>query len=330
MKQTGLRRVLLGLAVCVLAMAETDLSGKWAGGPFVVNLKQDGNKLTGTVEASADELYPLKDGLIEGDRVTFSIGTFQFDLRLTGDAMKGEMKMEHGSIPLLLQRAAAVNAGGPLVFEVASVKRSPSNSGNAHSLRLDPGRLTCSGVTLKALLELAYNVKNYQISGPEWLETERYEIAARFPAAAPVDRVGQMLQALLEERFKLTARRESKETPVYALVVGKGGLKLKETEMGPGGTAMSPGKVTARKMSMARFAELLSGQVDRPVVNMTGIPGIYDFTLEWAQDAQAALDAGPAVDIYTAVAQLGLKLEKRQVPVEMLFIDQAEKLPVDN
>jgi uncharacterized protein (TIGR03435 family) len=139
-----------------------------------------------------------------------------------------------------------------------------------------------------------------------------------------------MLQALLVERFRLIARRESEETPVYALVAGKGGFKLKETEMGPGGTSISPGKLAATKMSMARFAEFLSGQVDRPVVNMTGIPGIYDFTLEWTQDAQAAPDAGLAADIYAAIAQLGLKLEKRQAPVEMLIIDHVQKLPVDN
>jgi uncharacterized protein (TIGR03435 family) len=325
------RRILIGLAMSALAMAEMDLSGQWVGGPFVVNLKQDGNKLTGTVEASADERYPLKDGAIDGDRVTFSIGTFQFDLRLDGDAMKGEMTMEQRSVPLILQRAAAAKAGGALVFEVASVKRSAAGSGSGSNMRLDPGRLTCVGVTLQALLALAYNVKNYQISGPGWLDTERYEIAAKFPAATPVDRVGQILQALLVERFHLAVRRESRDMPVYVLVADKDGFKLKETEIGPSGTSSSPGKMTATKISMPRFAEFLSSQVDRPVLDLTGIRGIFDITLEWARDANAAADTGPSPDIYTAIRQqLGLKLEMRRTPVEMLIVEHADKTPVEN
>jgi uncharacterized protein (TIGR03435 family) len=112
--------------------------------------------------------------------------------------------------------------------------------------------------------------------------------------------------------------------PVYALVIGKGGLKMKEVEMGPGSSNLSGTKLTARKITMARFAEHLSGLVDRPVVDMTGSPGVYDYDLEWTKDA-----AGP--EIYTAIQQqLGLRLETRKAPVEMLVIDRAEKTPIEN
>jgi uncharacterized protein (TIGR03435 family) len=163
------------------------------------------------------------------------------------------------------------------------------------------------------------------------LDTERYEVTAKFPAVTGFGEARQMLQTLLTERFQLAVRRESKEMPVYALVVGKDGFRLKETEMGAGGSSSAPGKLTATKMSLNQFAELLSGQLDRPVVDFTGIHGAYDFTLQWAPDTNANSDPGPAADIYVAIQQqLGLKLETRKAPVEMLIIEHANKAPVEN
>jgi uncharacterized protein (TIGR03435 family) len=325
-----MRKLLLGLAMCALAMAETGVSGKWVGGPFLFTLQQDGNKLSGTGGPGASEQYPLKNGVIEGGRATFSIGTFQFDLHLEGATIKGEVKMEGQTYPVILQRAEAAKAGGPAAFEVASVKPSPPEV-HGSTMHLDPGRLTCSGASLKELIQRAYNIKNYQISGPDWLDTERYEIAAKFPGTYGVDQVVQALQALLVERFRLTVHRESKEMAVYGLVVGKGGFKFQETEIGAGGISGYRGKLVAKKVSMARLAEFLSTRVDRPVIDMTGISGIYDFTLEWAPDGNAPADSGPTADIYTAIEQqLGLKLETRKAPVEMLVIDHAEKVPIEN
>ncbi|SPE36443.1 conserved exported hypothetical protein [Candidatus Sulfopaludibacter sp. SbA3] len=168
-----MRKLILGLILCGLAIAETDLTGKWTGGPFHLNLKQNGNKLTGTAGPGDSEQYPLLDGVIDGDHVTFHVGTIQFDLKVEGATIKGEMKADTQAIPVILQRVDAQQAAGPPLFEVASIKPSPSEEGRGSNMRLDPGRLTCSGVTLKRLLMRAYNLRDYQISGPEWLDSER-------------------------------------------------------------------------------------------------------------------------------------------------------------
>src|ERR1039457_5492305 len=93
----------------------------------------------------------------------------------------------------------------------------------------DPGQLTYTNVSLKNILTNAYNVKGYQLSGPKWLDSERFDITAKIPMGATKEQFQLMLQNLLAERFKLTLHHETKELPMYALVVGKGGSKLKES-----------------------------------------------------------------------------------------------------
>ncbi|HWC95916.1 MAG TPA: TIGR03435 family protein [Candidatus Sulfopaludibacter sp.] len=324
-----MRIVFLGIFACFLALAETDVTGKWAGGQFTLNLKQDGTKLTGTAGPMSSEQYPIQDGVIDGDHLTFHLGTFQFDLHIEGAGIKGQAKMGEQNVPVILERVEALQTGGPLSFEVASVKHS-SAEGRGSNMRLDPGRLTCSGVTIKALIRRAYSVQDYQISGPDWLDSERYEITAKFPVKYGVDQIVQMLQNLLAERFKLTIRREKKDMTVYGLVVGKGGLKIHEAEVGNGSTSMNRGKMNAQRINMVHLAEVLSGQVDRPIVDMTGLTGLYSMTLEWAPDANAVSENGPTADIYTAIQQqLGLKLEVRKAPIDML-VEHAEKNPTEN
>jgi uncharacterized protein (TIGR03435 family) len=147
-----------------------------------------------------------------------------------------------------------------------------------------------------------------------------------------------MLQALLMDRFKLAVHREKKDCPMYALVVGKNGPKLHEAEVGrsQSSTERSRGHLTAQRISMPTLAEALSAEVDRPVADMTGLKGAFDLTLEWAPgesqwDARVIADSAVKPSIFTALQQqLGLKLEARKGPIEVLVIDHAERVPAEN
>lgn len=173
---------------------------------------------------------------------------------------------------------------------------------------------------LKDYLTVAFRVKIYQISGPDWIGSERYDISAKIPAGAKEDQVPEMLQALLVERFQLKTHKEKKDFPVYALIVAKSGLKAKPTPQdaqpqtdeaprpavnvtgggGPRGVNINMGngssfsladnKFVARKLTMAQLAETLARFEDRPVVDITGVEGAYDLELEFtAEDYRAML-----------------------------------------
>jgi uncharacterized protein (TIGR03435 family) len=268
-----------------------------------------------------------------------------------------------GTSGLFCQQAA-----GP-AFEAASVKPSPPITGNNIRVKMggDPGRVNYSNATLRMVLSRAYNVKMSQISGPDWINTERFEIVATVPPKTPAETVALMLQNLLAERFQMKVRREQKVMPVYALVPGKGGSKMRTAEPGAEDNriqiSMGPrGRRLAGNLSMSRLVDALSNAVDRPVVDMTNLKGIYDVDLEWAPDegsrggmlfggpepgAGAGPGAGPgpgpgpglreqrensdAPTIFTAVQEkLGLKLESRKAPVDMIVVEHAEKVPTEN
>jgi uncharacterized protein (TIGR03435 family) len=243
-------------------------------------------------------------------------------------------------------------------FEVASVKPAPPPSDNRMRVGMsgDAGRVNFSNVTLINLMARAYNVKDKQISGPDWLKSERYDIVATLPAGAPKDQVPMMLQSLLEERFKLSLHRETKVLPIYALVVGKNGPKLHQAD-GEGGLRMSmspKGRKMTGSVDMARLADVLSTLMDRPVLDMTELKGNFDIGLDWTPDGQtggpgffgsggggrppegggegkAAPESADAPSIFTAVQEkLGLRLEGRKSPVEILIVDHAERAPTEN
>ena len=269
--------------------------------------------------------------------------------------------------PAFCQSAAAP------AFEVATIKPSAPPSGGLFRIarREDPGRIDYTYVSLKDCIRLAYRVKENQVSGPDWLASQRFDIAAKFPAGATRDQLPEMMQALLAERFKLAVHREQKEMPVYALVVAKNGPKLKPSETpvappsdrpaGPGGVMkgnmnvkmMGRGRLEANQMSMSSFTDILSQLVDRPVVDMTELKGVYDFKLDYTPDEghmqKMAMMAGVAPgalhdrptdggssessgpSIFTAVQeQLGLKLEGRKSMVDLVVVDRMEKTPSEN
>jgi uncharacterized protein (TIGR03435 family) len=231
-----------------------------------------------------------------------------------------------------------------LEFEVASVKVAPPQPiGHIHSrssinnaTQSEPGRLNYTYVNVQQVLCEAYRVFVYQLAGgPGWLETDRFDISAVIPAGTQRDQVPLMFQALLVDRFKLALHRETREMSVYALVVGKNGPKLKAAESATGISSHSDGgpiHVTAAT-GMDAFANYLSQRLDRPVLDQTGLKGPFEITLDWAPDSPqrpGASDDLSGPSIFTALQeQLGLKLEGRKVPVEILVIDHAEK-PSEN
>jgi len=172
-------------------------------------------------------------------------------------------------------------------------------------------------------------VQDYQIVGPDWLAQDRYDIVAR--AAVPVagqQVLQQMLQSLLAERFKLVVRREQQPRPAYALVVSEAGSRLRRSQdsSGGGSTTSDIGRLSFTATPMAALARRLSQLLREPVIDVTGLDGAYDFTLQWQQD-----DSVPGASLFTAVQeQLGLTLERRRMPVDVLVVERVERAPVGN
>jgi uncharacterized protein (TIGR03435 family) len=223
------------------------------------------------------------------------------------------------SLGLLAQAIA------PPSFEVASVKSNKSGSGSSWD-RFCDGRFIASNVTLHHCIQLAYGVKEYQISGPAWLSSERYDIEAKTDSPVPPDQQRTMLQTLLADRFKLKLHRDVKQLRVYVLVAGRRGFKLHAVEPGPERDRAGQGFISGQKMPLSRLADKLSQVLDRPVLNRTEIGGVFDIELKWDRDG-----SDDASSVFAAVEeQLGLKLESRKGPVEILVVDQAEKVPTEN
>ena len=227
---------------------------------------------------------------------------------------------------VLLATAVCCIAEVPTEFEVASVK--PQAPGDTRgSIGPSPGAFIANGIPLKILIEIAYHVKDYQISGgPDWIATDHWDVSAKAPAGfIPTGQQMQpMLQALLADRFRLKLHRETRELPAFALVVGKGGPKLTATTFADSRISIGHGIFTGQKIDMDGLADALASESDRTIVDQTGLAGQYDITLKWNPDAT---DSDPAaVSLFTAIQeQLGLKLEATKAPVEMLVIDSVQK-----
>jgi uncharacterized protein (TIGR03435 family) len=185
-------------------------------------------------------------------------------------------------------------------------------------------------VTLKRCIMGAYGIGPNQIlGGPDWLNSNRYEILAKADQPVGDDILMVMLQSLLAERFKLAIHRETRTLPAFVLEVGKNGPKLERAENGESTTRNSRGRIEAKSITMDRFAEVLSRQMDLPVVNRTGLEGVFNLTLQWTPESSrpARTDGLPmesAPSIFTAIQQLGLTLRSRKTPIGVLVIDHAE------
>jgi hypothetical protein len=204
-------------------------------------------------------------------------------------------------------------------FEVASVKivKSGDLQDDREDIRTAPGTLSMRRVSLKSCIQWAYGLSGFQISGPGWLGSDRFDITAKVASPAKDDQLRLMLQSLLAERFKLSLHRDQKEQQVYVLTVSKGGPKFHESN-GDG--------------SMPQLAEYLAIPMRRPVQDRTGLADRYDFALDLTRYATG--DAQPqdmAGMVLTAVQdQLGLKLESRKGPLTFLVVDHAVRVPTEN
>jgi uncharacterized protein (TIGR03435 family) len=190
------------------------------------------------------------------------------------------------------------------------------------------------GFSMERLLRRAYRVEAYQLVGPSWMAAERYSIQVKPPEGTTRDQYPQMWQTLLAERFLLRAHRETRELAVYALVVGKKGARMKSgvpTEedaacSNPPGGHLDCGNATMEDLAAYLNAISTMG-IDLPVVDRTGLTGRYSFALQWHT---ARNPAGPEESIFVSIANLGLRLERRKVPMEVVVVDHLERRPTEN
>ena len=238
-------------------------------------------------------------------------------------------------------------------FDVASVRptapgqpgitpRRGANGGFINPFRRDDIKVTPDSViihstSLKAIIAWAFAAKEYQISGPDWLDTTRFDISAKSGDETTEDRMRLMMQGLLADRLKLAYHRANKETQCYALVIGKNGSKLVEStsegesEVNPDQSRM---QITFLRTPLSALTDLLYLFLRTPVVDETGLNGKYDLTVNAMKYMSMANDSGPMDPvslIMTAVQEeLGLKLESRKVSLDMLVIDHVEKSAGEN
>jgi uncharacterized protein (TIGR03435 family) len=224
-----------------------------------------------------------------------------------------------------------------LAFEVASIKRSPAN--RFVPPVLDPLRFRVVE-SLEIAIEWAYQIHGYQLSGGlPWVHRDYYQIEGRAQGPSTPQEMRLMLQGLLAERFKLKLHRESKEMSIYALVVGNSGPRLQSSAGAcsmDGCIDVGPGAFNARWATMDAVAVTLSNLVDRPVLDKTGLTGRYDFRMKFDPTLIKPYDGQPASTpstdsptIFSALQELGLKLEPRRSAVEILVIDSAAE-PSEN
>jgi uncharacterized protein (TIGR03435 family) len=264
-------------------------------------------------------------------------------------------------------------ADSNLTFEVASVKLDAPDAPRVGTQggpgTRDPERFSGRGMPLRLYLCLAYATADCQeqISGPGWIDSEKYDVEVKIPPGTTKEQYKRMLQNLLTERFKLVLHHDTKVRQVYELVVAKDGPKFKES-VAPSGDAPIPGppgklamdkdgfpvlppglpgfinkfgpgalsRWTAQQQTMSVLATRLSTNLaaDRPVIDKTGLTGKYDFRLSYdihRPGAPADPDDAPGMIVFDAVQkQLGLKLVDAKAPFDFVIIDRGDKTPTEN
>jgi uncharacterized protein (TIGR03435 family) len=225
-------------------------------------------------------------------------------------------------------------------FDVASLKPSPSDGGliNINHGSLNHGAVALTNVTLSECTQFAYGlISDDQVDGPVWKRDRhiRFDIAAKTSPDASLDQVRPMMQHLLAERFHLAVHRAQKPIAHLELSVARKGLKM---PVSPAGAVRVPstyklGRVIYDQMSMHTLTVQLSRLLRQPVLDLTGLTSLYDVRLEWAPDDAPPADAAavPLPDIFQAVEEeLGLHLESKKTPLDVIAIDRAEQVPIAN
>jgi uncharacterized protein (TIGR03435 family) len=265
---------------------------------------------------------------------------------------------------ILCRLAVGQTPAAKLAFEVASIKPDASGrltpadiaSGRIHSF-VDDQRADFGAISLSTLIQMAYGFPDDRITRPAWVAEQRFNIQAKLPEGAKKQQVPEMLQALLAERFKLAVHQEKKIVPVYFLTVSKDGPKLKtstaadDVQIGcNGGFRKVCQKMTMQALAeslttMGRLNALMVGAdaslgIDRPVIDMTRLSGVYDFILEYGQ-ARGGGRGGPGTaspppadaaprSVFDAVKDLGLRLDAGKNEFDSLIVDHVERTPTEN
>lgn len=255
-------------------------------------------------------------------------------------------------------------------FEVVSIRPAPPPDPRGMTVGShggpgtdDPGLFICENCDLSGVVSWAYGIEGFQLSAPDWMRDQRFNLSAKVPLGATKEQFKLMLQNMLAERFKLSVHFDKKEMQRSELVVAKGGPKLKESAIAPppkedGADPKPPEKPAEPKSFMAKngypavtgegmamgygrarmvyprqtvefLAGMLSGQLHHPVTNATGLSGKYDIALFWDMRGTSDPDAGPTLEA-ALQSQLGLKLEQKKGRVDIVVVDHAEKVPTEN
>jgi uncharacterized protein (TIGR03435 family) len=279
------------------------------------------------------------------------------------------------ALAALICNALAAQDEKPLEFEAASVRPAPIRVDRGKVVSggpgtPDPGQIVYTGLSLRALIFMAYNVRPYQLTAPSWMSEDSFDIVAKVPPGANRQDVATMLRNLLTDRFRLKVRREERPTSAYALTVAAGGPKMRAypLELPDGFVEKAPPhygldqdgmftipegfansimmtrngatRIAVARQPLGNLCDLLSRALQRPVVDQTGLTGRFDAVLTFAADT-AVPASGPGVEsggspsygasVFGALqSQLGLKLEPKRLPVEFLVVESAEKMPIEN
>jgi uncharacterized protein (TIGR03435 family) len=259
------------------------------------------------------------------------------------------MHVKYLAMLLLIPAASPQSPATRPVFEAASIKMTAPSGGSGKSYsRGTPGLLRAS-MTLKSYITMAYNLRRFEVTGgPRWMDDSTYDIVAKLDHAfMPEDATPKLLsdatmlalQALLADRFRLKFHYEPKEMPAFVLTANQRHFDLDPVEKGDHCGTSSHGddrgtKFTGTCLSMAEFAAFAANRLDLPVSDQTHVDGLYTFSLEWSRDSfrpDASGEANPdgLPSFFTAIERIGLKLESRKAPVDILVVDSAER-PTEN
>lgn len=263
-------------------------------------------------------------------------------------------------------------------FEVATIRPSAQSltDGATAGVHIDGAQFRSAALTLKDYIGMAYRIKLYQISGPDWIGSDRFNISATLPPGT-ANQLPEMMQRLLEDRFQIKIHHEKKDFPVYVLEVAKGGVKMQESapdpnaedakapltiagsgsaqgisvNLGRGSSyAFANNKFEAKRVPMATLAAVLERFMDRPIVDMTDLAGAYDVSLPVTDEdyrvmlihagvnagvslppqALRLLDGASTPSLFDALQKLGLKLDARKAPLDMVVVDDVRKTPTEN
>jgi len=286
-------------------------------------------------------------------------------------------KMRRLSCALILIALAAPIAAQEPAFEVASIRPTPDvpPAAGAAGVHITKQQVRFAYLSLRDYISIAYTLPVHLISGPDWINTTRFDIAAKLPEGLAEAQFPQLLQTLLRDRFKLQAHREKRESPVYVLEVAPGGHKLVavtedenlkdapftvtssggpegvSADLGQGASfSFTPEKFEVKKVGMEALVNTLGRFMDRPILDLTKLDGRYNITFPVTREefmpmlVRSAVNAGvtlppqalqllesPAIgSVIDGLKAVGLLLEARKAPLDMLVIDSMERMPTEN